>query len=525
MWHEITFHRNGARGCLLVACCFFLSAVTAGAATPGIELTSVPAYGSFDSLSGRVSDANPSDYAVAVYIHVPPYGWWTKPFAAYPVTSIQSDGTWTCFVVTGGEDAYATEVIAFLIPKTYSPPVVSGDQCLPAALYAYPYAKTVRYQAIQFANCDWLVKRAYDPVDPGPNYFSDSTGNVWIDSGGSLHLKVMQQSNRWYCGEVIADRNLGYGRYALTVTSGIAGLNPNVVLGFFTWEDCVPEYHAREMDVEVSRWGDAGSPNAQFVVQPADTPGNRHRFEVDPASAPGGVTTHEFTWEAGRIDFRSYRGAFVLNPSASDIIESWSYASGAVPPPGKENLRMNLWLTNGLPPTDAHSAEVVVGRVTYLPYEPNNVYRFWSPKTSHHFYTISESEKAKLQRDYPTFWTYEGVACSTLATGGRANLSPIYRFWSNTLSAHFYTVNAAERDKLINNYSHVWTYEGTAFYAYADGQQPPGTAPVYRFWSSPLSCHFYTTSEDEKNKLINVYSYVWTYEGIAWHAYSLPIGQ
>jgi len=41
----------------------------------------------------------------------------------------------------------------------------------------------------------------------------------------------------------------------------------------------------------------------------------------------------------------------------------------------------------------------------------------------------------------------------------------VYRFWSDALSGHFYTIDEAERDKLINQYSHVWTYEGIAWYA------------------------------------------------------------
>ena len=38
------------------------------------------------------------------------------------------------------------------------------------------------------------------------------------------------------------------------------------------------------------------------------------------------------------------------------------------------------------------------------------VYRFWSPANSVHFYTIDESEKAMLIRDWPTVWTFEGIA-------------------------------------------------------------------------------------------------------------------
>jgi len=58
-----------------------------------------------------------------------------------------------------------------------------------------------------------------------------------------------------------------------------------------------------------------------------------------------------------------------------------------------------------------------------------------------------------------------------------------------------------------------------AFYAYPPGRQPLGAMPVYRFWSNRLGDHFYTMSEDEKNKLIRDYSRDWQFEGIAWCAY------
>jgi len=148
------------------------------------------------------------------------------------------------------------------------------------------------------------------------------------------------------------------------------------------------------------------------------------------------------------------------------------------------------------------------------------VYCFWSSTYSRHFYTIDEAERDKVIENYSPVWAYEGIASYAFANSTESGVAPVYRFWSGTLSAHFYTMDEAERDKVINSYSQVWTYEGVAFYAYAEGQQPLGTAPVYRFWSPSLGCHFYTISEVEKDLLINLYPLVWTYELIAWYAYT-----
>jgi hypothetical protein len=98
--------------------------------------------------------------------------------------------------------------------------------------------------------------------------------------------------------------------------------------------------------------------------------------------------------------------------------------------------------------------------------------------------------------------------------------SPVYRFWSPKNGRHFYTIGESERDKLILTYpSSVWTYEGIAYYAFTAATEA-GVMPVYRFWSPKNATHFYTISESEKNKVITKYSTnVWTYEGVAFYAY------
>jgi len=146
------------------------------------------------------------------------------------------------------------------------------------------------------------------------------------------------------------------------------------------------------------------------------------------------------------------------------------------------------------------------------------LHRFWSPITGKHFLTLDEGEKRKLLTVYPDQWQYEGIAYQAYLAEADWGQAPVHRFWSDALGAHFYTISDAERLKLIDNYSHVWTYEGIAFHAYQPGQQPLGGLPVHRFWSDKHGSHFYTTSEAEKNKLITDYAYAWTYEGVAWYA-------
>ena len=127
---------------------------SAGQALGGeIEFTYVPPFESYENLQGVVSGVEPDDYKVAVYINVS--GWWTKPSMAQPLTAINSDRSWNCDITTGGIDQCATEIIAFLVPNGYDPPLGSGQQCLALELYNYPYDKEIRYEKLSFSGCEW----------------------------------------------------------------------------------------------------------------------------------------------------------------------------------------------------------------------------------------------------------------------------------------------------------------------------------------------------------------------------------
>jgi hypothetical protein len=166
----------------------------------------------------------------------------------------------------------------------------------------------------------------------------------------------------------------------------------------------------------------------------------------------------------------------------------------------------------------AHLDELRVERGAIPQSVKTNTYRFWSPKSGKHFYTTSDTEKNKLLVDYPEAWTYEGVSFLVFPDDADPMACPVYRFWSDKLNSHFYTVSARERDKLVADYSHVWTYEGIAFYAYGVGKEPLWAYPVYRFWSPGNRAHFYTASEGERDEIMTEYGDVWIYEGVAWFA-------
>ena len=103
------------------------------------------------------------------------------------------------------------------------------------------------------------------------------------------------------------------------------------------------------------------------------------------------------------------------------------------------------------------------------------VYRFWSPRLEGHFYTISEGERDTLIKEYAQTWTLEGTAFYVGAVPFDADLVPVYRFWAEKTGVHRYTADEAEKDRLLKESKHTWTFEGVAFYAYPEGRQPMET--------------------------------------------------
>lgn len=146
------------------------------------------------------------------------------------------------------------------------------------------------------------------------------------------------------------------------------------------------------------------------------------------------------------------------------------------------------------------------------------VYKFQSPTTGKYFFTASESEKDWLLTQ-PAAWTFLGIAYQAYLSPVEPGLMPVYRFWSPKLISHFWTISEAERDYLIDVYSGSWDYEGPVFYAYPEGSQPVGSLPVYRFWSGSQMAHYYTISETEKDLIIAQQSDTWTFEGIVWYTF------
>ena len=208
--------------------------------------------------------------------------------------------------------------------------------------------------SISWMGYTWTVK-AGSGLGPGPNVWS--ADNVFVDSDGFLHLKITENNGVWSCAELYTTTDLGFGTYQWQVEAPLSTLDPNVVLGLFPYEG--PD-GTHEIDIEYSRWGNAANPDGWWTVYPASgtTIGQTsYSFTLD-----GTYTTSRFTWEGASIAYRML-GGFYPPASTTHTIQSWTYAPAKPTvkiPQQAMPLHMNLWLYQGLAPSNGKGVEVII---------------------------------------------------------------------------------------------------------------------------------------------------------------------
>jgi len=220
-------------------------------------------------------------------------------------------------------------------------------------------------RSVAFGGRNWRIKGP-GFYGPGPNLFSDGTGNLWVDLDDRMHLTVKQVGGQWYSTEAVLEEVLGYGDYVFTTIGDLGTLHPSVVFGLFIWQygPCYDNAYLwwnpyNEIDVEFSRWGNPASDIAQFVAQPWDYPGNIHRFAA--TFSANERTSHAFRWLPDRVEYRSWRGG-PNDEAPGTLIHSWTYTGPHIPRPEIPRVHVNLWRAAGTPTT---TQEVVLEAFTF----------------------------------------------------------------------------------------------------------------------------------------------------------------
>jgi hypothetical protein len=325
------------------------------AVAPAIQFTAVPEAieggpEATATIGGRVTGGRPGQRIV---LFAKSGVWWVQPLKTDPFTTVAADGTWK------SETHFGFEYAALLVDASYRPPNTL-DELPPqgGAILAIATTKgkpsTQARKLLQFSGYEWEVRQSVS--ERGGTINPHDPANAWVDDQGLLHLRISQRDKTWMSAEVTLTRSLGYGTYIFVVRD-TSRMEPAAVFSMFTWDTSGADPNHRELDVEITKWGDPSNKNAQFVVQPYYVPANVARFDV-----PAGVLTHSFRWDPGKVLFRTVRG----NTPNGRLVFEHLFTSG-VPSPGSESVRMSTYVFVHTEHPLQNGAEVVVEKFVYLP--------------------------------------------------------------------------------------------------------------------------------------------------------------
>lgn len=316
---------------------------------PSIEFTRIPqavSDGSAgnDIIEGRVRGGLPGQ-KIVLYAKIGK--WWVQPLVDEPLTDLRPNFSWTNATHLGSDYA------ALLVNDGYRPQRVLDSLPQPddniVAVTVVHGAERPPSPIIDFSGYQWRLRTATSSRG-GQNVYSPS--NISVDEHGAMHLRISRTEKDWSCAEATLTRNLGYGTYEFVVR-GLETLEPAADFEMFTYDYASGALRNREMDIEISRWGDPANKNAQYELQPYEVATNVYRF-----NAPAGTLTFSCRWEQGRITFRTLRGATLVSEHAF---------TAAVPSPGLESFRVALYVYRAAVVKLQHPMEVVIERFTYYP--------------------------------------------------------------------------------------------------------------------------------------------------------------
>jgi hypothetical protein len=366
-WKQKTVSLAAANGlaerkALLVFFCMFLVGCHSQPRQhePSIEFVKIPpaAQGGrerVDNIAGRVIGAR-AGQRIVVYAKSGP--WWVQPWPDQALIEIKADGNWSTPTHLGYEYAALLVDPGFRPPPTMDLAPAQGGSVAEVRIVkgvgSLPPAST---KSLHFSGYDWNV-RTISADRGGVNNLFDGD-NAWTDSRGALHLRIIRKADRWWCAQVVLARSLGYGTY-IVVVRDTSHLEPAAVLSMHTFDESGGNQHYREMDVEISRWGDAtNKSNVQYGIQPFYVPGN-----VVPFTEPSGTLTHTLRWESGRASFATVRGSSA-HPGAPAVFRH-VFTSG-VPSPGQEVFQLMLYVVASDRYPLQKETEVVVEKFEYFP--------------------------------------------------------------------------------------------------------------------------------------------------------------
>jgi hypothetical protein len=190
--------------------------------------------------------------------------------------------------------------------------------------------------------------------------------NVLIDASGFLHLNIAKRDGKWTAAELFTLDDLGFGTYQWVVEGDVWNMDPNTVLGLFTYGPAhrIGKNATNEIDIEFSQWNHTCICNADFTVYPPvardhHKPSYELNFKVDGGTT---LTTARMVWSSASIVFTLMSGD---QPIGTTVLKTETFTSSKADIPQQPiPVGINLWAFKSLPAADQ---SVIIRSFQYAP--------------------------------------------------------------------------------------------------------------------------------------------------------------
>lgn len=147
--------------------------------------------------------------------------------------------------------------------------------------------------------------------------------------------------------------------------------------------------------------------------------------------------------------------------------------------------------------------------------QARDVFRFFNTQAGGHFFTVEPAER-DLVIEMLSHMNPEGTGFRALAhDSDAAEATDVFRFFNTQAGGHFFTTIPEERDLVIATLPQFQD-EGVGFDAF--DEPVDGTVPVYRFFNTQAGGHFFTTIPEERD-LVQATLPHYNFEGIGFYAF------
>src|SRR5258706_141495 len=183
--------------------------------------------------------------------------------------------------------------------------------------------------------------------------------DIFVDANGYLHMKITNSGGSWTAAETFTQDKIGFGTYQWQIEGNVDNMDKATVLGLFPYGPVagIGGDGEDEIDIELSKWNNTCSCNADFTFWPATGHGNLGPAEdlFNFSLGGGNLVTARFVWRSNSIVGYVMSGLVPIGNAPTNILATFTFTptdyTSRIPQVALP-LGINFWVFQTTPATN-----------------------------------------------------------------------------------------------------------------------------------------------------------------------------